>query len=549
MIDLVFFSTNRTKINHFRYLGRKVAIGVKSFKELNYYASYNEPRIDDRRELLHLSYISALQQWQKRQGRSEDETTTFFFEDTSVVINALSSEKEFPGVNVKFWMRETNFEDLDLQLLSLGNDRRATVRSDIVMHLPKKWRDSLGISDEYLWVFGEVSGRIVDREEQIDLNPMFPWLDDKSFNRWFVPDGASSPMSALTIEDADKFDFRERAFQKIVECLRRLNFVHHDAQQRALQLELPRLESIPAVLIICGPTCAGKTTVASWFTDKYEIPHIEASDFMYRAFWERHGLGSDIKIGDFAQIALEKQPDIVSSQVLNHIAKKSFGSVVVTGFRSPVEVQLFLEGIRGNLSYEIIYLDAPLEIRLVRAIRRARDNVNEEKFLARDAQELKMGLGKIRGDFCHAYIENNSSLKDLRTQFQRRYRNFLSMHKLRRRRIKFESNLEPLIILSLIEYAKKGIWLTTTEITSAVNRKFGQRKFKDNISRYFNQTYHPYYDARLRSTNAGGGKTVEYALSTTGMSEAKLLAKFEKSLLFVRPARVEITSKQLSLFE
>ena len=549
MLELIFFTTNKTKINHFRYLARNLDVSIKSFKELNYYASYNEPRIDDRRELLHLSYLSALSQWQKRQGKINEAANTFFFEDTSVTIHALSSEKEFPGVNVKFWMRETSFEKLDAELRRLGNNRRATVRSDIIMHLPQRWKEALKTDDDYVWVHGSVDGEIVRNEELIDLNLMYPWLDDKSFNRWFVPSGSNVPISALPIEIADKFDFRARAFSQIVEFLKRLNFLSALTEQPALQLSLPRFTEIPTVLIVCGPSCAGKTTLASWLTDHYDIPHIEASDFMYRAFWERHGLGSQIKISDFAQLALSSQPDIVSSQILTHIKKKGLQHVVITGFRSPAEIFSFKEGLDRNLSCEVVYLNANPEIRLQRAIVRNRDNITVEKFWRRDTQEMRMGLPGIEAHCSNEKIQNNEELNLLFRVFKKKYRIFLQMFKLAHGRIRFESNLEPLIIMSMFDYVFEHKWLTTTEITSAVNKKFGQKKFKDNVSRYFNQTYHPYYDARLREEGLGHGKVIEYMLSTTGVSEAKLLVKFDKMLLIKRNRAPRKKGTQLTLFE
>jgi len=549
MLDLVFFTTNKTKINHFRYLARGLGISVKSFKELNYYASYDEPRIDDRQQLLYLSYISALKQWQKRQGKAEEAGSTFFFEDTSVMINALSTDKEFPGVNVKFWMRETTFENLDAQLKALGNDRRVTVRSDIVMHLPKRWKDALKMEEDYVWVYGTVSGTIVEKSEQIDLNLMYPWLDDKSFNRWFVPDGADGPISSLPIESADLFDFRSRAFEKMLDILRKLNFLHESNESKSFQLSLPKVEEVPTVLVICGPSCAGKTTLASWLTDKYDIPHIEASDFMYRAFWERHGLGSNVKISDFAQLALKSQPDIVSSQIIAHIRRKNIHHAVVTGFRSPEEIECFNAELSSETRCEVVYLDAASSVRLDRAIKRNRDNISEEKFWRRESQEVEMGLEIIRDELADVKVFNDVELKVLFSIFKKNYRVFLNIFQHASRRIRFDSNLEPLIIMSMVDFVNSGKWLTTTEITSAVNKKFDQKKFKDNISRYFNQTYHPYYDARLRENGLGGSKVIEYMLSTTGISEAKLLAKFDKMLLIKRPDAPRTLGVQLPLFE
>ncbi|MES3021094.1 MAG: non-canonical purine NTP pyrophosphatase [Pseudomonadota bacterium] len=547
MVDLIFFSTNRTKITHFRYLGSKFGLTVRSFKEVNYYASYNEPKVDDRAELLRLSYQSALQQWQRRQGKFDDDTATFFFEDTSVRIDALSQYAEIPGVNIKFWMKEMSFEKLDAELKRNGNNRKASVRSDIVMHLPKKWKELIGTTDDFLWVFGEVKGNIADTEELIDMNLVYPWLDDKSFNRWFVPTGAVSPISALNIDEANNFDFRRLAFLKIVEKLGRLQFFQSNEVQSALQLELPRVQSYPSIFVICGPTCAGKTTTAGWMTERYNIPHIEASDFMYKAFWERHGLRSATKIGDFAEAALISQPDIVASQIIAHIQKKQYSSAVVTGFRAAAEVQIFNAGISADIQTELIFLDAAKAVRLERAILRNRDQITEEKFQKRNDQEERMGVNEIAQASSATHISNDGDIQLLYSVLRTKYRAIFKMQRSNIGRPRFDSNLEPLILSTLFDHLSVDLWLTTTEIAAALNKKFLENKSKNNISRYFNQGYHPYYEVRARENNGIKTRTVEYKLSATGISETKLLHKFGINLLPLQRSPRRKTSRQLAL--
>ncbi|MFC7297910.1 non-canonical purine NTP pyrophosphatase [Herminiimonas aquatilis] len=525
MFNLVFFSTNRAKLSHFRHLGEKFGVGVKSFREASYYASYDEPVINDRHELLRLSYISALKQWQRRHKKIDDETGTFFFEDTSVRIESLSQDIETPGVNVKFWMEDMTFEKLDALLKNNGNDRRATVRSDIVMHLPQKWRELLGIKEEFLWVFGEVKGAVVNTEEYFSPNPVYPWLDNISFNRWFVPAGEDKPVGALNIEDADVNDFRLHAFEKIIAVLNRLQLIQSPRIASPIQLELPRVSTPPSVFVICGQTCVGKTTSAGWITDTYGIPHIEASDFMYKAFWDRHGLKSSIRIGDFAEAALKTQPGIVALPLAQHIADKQFGSVIVTGFRAWEEVEIFSREISREKKLELIYLDAPVDVRLARAIKRNRDEVTPEKFAAREAQEAQMGLGRIAAEDIARHIDNSGTLSNFFRRLRHKYDSAFRMHAEFPRQTKTDGNLEPLILLTLLDQRDNGVWLTTTEISVKLNLKFMLEKSKNNVSRYFNQGFHPYFEARIRVSNGRKTQTVEYRLSPTGISEAKILVQ------------------------
>lgn len=523
MIEIVFFSTNRSKLAHFRYLGEKAGIRVKGFHETTYYASYNEPKIDDRSELLKLSYESALEQWLKRHGANDDDST-FFFEDTSVVVEALSKDVEMPGVNVKYWMRGMTFAKLDALLKRADNNRKVIVRSDIVMHLPQRWRTLLGTKDRYLSMVGESHGVVADREHDIQQNLVYPWLDDKTFNKWFVPVGESGPISMLPIEDADRADFRARAFDKITSVLRKLGFIAKRQEPGANQLPIPGIATYPSIFVICGPSCAGKSTTADWMRNRYKLLHIEASDFMYKAFWERHGPGTNVRIGDFAEAALQTQPSIVAQPIARFLKEIEAPGAVVTGFRSTKEVEVFRQEVGASTAVALMYLDASAPIRLDRAIQRGRDDVTSEKFKKRDAQEIRMGVADIAALPNVELQLNEGSLKELYGAVRARYRKALGVYKSdeERRAQRQQPNraqLEGLILRTLLAEKKK--WLTTTEIAAALNRLFDEAKSKNNVSRYFNQEFHPYYELRFRERDGKPSGTLEYRLSATGISCAK----------------------------
>ena len=528
MIEIVFFSTNRSKLAHFRYLGEKAGIRVKGFHETTYYASYNEPKIDDRAELLKLSYESALEQWLKRQGANDDHST-FFFEDTSVVIEALSKDAEVPGVNVKYWMREMTFAKLDALLKRAGNNRKVIVRSDIVMHLPPRWRRLLNTTERYLSVVGESHGVIADCERKIQPNLVYPWLDDKTFNKWFVPVGANGPISTLDIEEADLVDFRARAFAEITSVLRgKLSLLTNRKEPGADQLQIPGIATYPSIFVICGPSCSGKSTTANWMRDKYNLLHVEASDFMYKAFWERHGPGTGVRIGDFAEAALQTQPGIVAQPIARFLREIGASGAIVTGFRSTKEVELFRKEIGSSIEVALMYLNASVPIRLERAIKRGRDGVTPEKFVERDAQEIRMGLPDI-AELPNAELQaNEGGLTELYSAVRTRYRKALRVYtsdKERRaqRQQPHRDQLEGLILRTLLVEVElpTGKWLTTTEIAAALNRRFNEAKSKNNVSRYFNQEFHPYYELRFRERDGKLSGILEYRLSATGISRAK----------------------------
>src|SRR6202000_1969532 len=125
----------------------------------------------------------------------------FILEDTSVRIDALSTKTlEVPGVDIKYWMADQTFSSLDTLLRRASNNRRVTVRSDVLLHIPTNLRTAWRMNSEFVVFKGEQGGRIVETEQLFDTNVVYPWLDNRSFNRWFVPEGAERPFGALPIE-------------------------------------------------------------------------------------------------------------------------------------------------------------------------------------------------------------------------------------------------------------------------------------------------------------------------------------------------------------
>lgn len=519
MLDMVFFTSNPTKLAHFRYLGAKHGIRVRGFKEKHYHATYHEPKIDDREELLRLSYESALKQWQRRTGGKAP--GLFFLEDTSVEVLALSRETETPGVNVKYWMKGMTFEKLDALLKANGGDRRVVVRSDVVVHLPAPLRRAAKLAKQFLHVRGEACGTVCEAESAIEPNLVYPWLDAKSFNRWFIPDGVGAPLSALPINQADRFDFRARAFEKVAEVLGSLHLLPERTRSYEDQFALEGIAQIPSVFVICGPTCAGKTTLAEWLDDQYRLTHIEASDFMRKAFWERHGLSSPAAIGDFAEAALTTEPQIVAQPIASFIRDRRLCACVVTGFRSPREIDVLRAQLGPSRKIEIVYLASDYDTRYRRACERNRQKETERTFADRNTQEQRMGLTQIATLPGVVTIANDGALPQLYEAFSASRSQDLELLGGVERPDPTESALENLILLTLYETHQSGARFTTTEIAAQIKKLWGVTKFKDNVSRYFNQEFHPYFKTAHRQ-NSGA---VEYGLSATGVSAAKLLCR------------------------
>jgi adenylate kinase family enzyme/inosine/xanthosine triphosphate pyrophosphatase family protein len=514
MTEIVFFTSSAIKLAHARYLCRDYDVQITGFREKTFGANYEEPRIYDRAELIERSYQDALQRWKK--SVSSDEQKLFFIEDTSVIIEALSVEREVPGLDVKYWMAETDFASLDAQLRELGNNRHCKVRSDLVLHLPKDLRkDNQGGS--YRCFTSYSHGSIVDQEHVIATNLMYPWLDNKTFNKWFVPLGYEEPISLLPITKADKHDFRAAAFREM------LSFLEHHGQiaKRGTPIIQTQLEAGVPLFVICGPSCAGKTTLAEHLAESYGYYHIEASDFMYLSYYQRHGVGSSVPIGDFAEQALREQPEIVARQVLDNIQTNQPIAAVITGFRSPLELAWFKNYYGGHQPIVPVFIDADASIRYERSLDRGREAIpdNWERFQRRDAQQAAMGLSDLALSLASDHIKNEGGRDTFFENFADRYLGDWPFPQNISYNTLSAGVLEKLILKTLYEQGEDRDFFTTTEIAHLINRNLpaDHQRSKNNISRYFNQRFYPYYEIKLID-----GKR-KYRLSNTGQGKVKLL--------------------------
>ncbi|WP_422352059.1 non-canonical purine NTP pyrophosphatase [Stenotrophomonas sp. AR026] len=515
MIDLTFLSSNSKKLANFRHLARGQGVRVLSFHERTFHASYEEPREDDRSTLLDKSYDSALTQWVERAGLSDEEF--FFFEDTSLSVNALSGVNEYPGVNVKYWMQSTSFSELDAQLKDKGNDRSVSVRSDIVLHIPPSIRKFLNVDSRYVQFTGVSAGNVAEVEFDISPSLIRPWQDSSSFNKWFVPSGELVPFSLLDAVKAAEHDFRGRAFSQLIAYIKSLGIAVFASEVKAEQLSLDAFPK-PPILVICGPTCSGKTTAADHLVDAHGYMHFEASDFMRMAFYEMHGRRAGPEISEFARQVLAEEPWTVPERISEHLSKFSGVPIVVTGFRSPLELAHFKSACGPDAKIQLVYIDADVEARYERAVARGRHDAPESFNAFRERSELQMlmGLREIedRGDMTN--FSNCGSKEDLYIFCDR----FVERAPL--------NNFAPLIDtakfgsleLAAIEVLGRDLErppATTTEIAALINAEVRGREgtAKDNVSRYFNQRVSPFYMVSDRD-DAQNSEALHYTITQTG---------------------------------
>lgn len=521
MRELTFFTTNQTKLAHARYIAEGRQIRVKGFRQRTYHADYDEPRLSSRDAILQASYESAKRQIEKAGFSAASHP--FILEDTSVRIEALSSaDEEIPGVDIKYWMEDRTFESMDSLLQRAGNDRRATVRSDVLLHIPDTFRAAWGIEEDYITFTGEQSGSIVESEFVFEANLFYPWLDNRSFNKWFIPDGQSVPLGALPVGEANTVDFRRKSFEALFTFLEDRRYF----TAPAIQMKLP-LDSKPTILL-CGYTCSGKTTASQHLARQFGYLHVEASDFMHLSYYYRHGYRGPTPIGDFAESALAQQPTIAAEKVVDYVRGHLLEPTIISGFRAPAEIA-YLEAELKMLgkSFEMRFVEAEEATRFARLQARARpgDNLTIDQFRSRDDQQRRMGLDDIRWLTGMLPLSNHGSLNAYLESVDQ------IVGKDRGNAIDIASGLASIASIAevglqdAILVALLSVWqddesrrfYTTTEISALISTVFKEirPKHKDNVSRYFNQDFYSYYE--ISNSEAG---TRIYRLSNTGYGMA-----------------------------
>ena len=515
MFELTFMTSSNVKREHAKYLCSPFNFMIK---KQNYYGkAYDEPRIFEREDLLEQSIDDAQNRWKKSTANSDKKL--FFIEDTSVIVHILSSpNNEVPGVDVKYWMRENNFKSIDAELKVKGNDRRVTVRSDLILVLTAQL--SKKYNKKYMRFSSETYGTISEKEYDFTTNPIYPWLDNKTFNKWFVPDGSTLPISMLDIQDANKYDFRKGAFMQMLEFIEK----NEEYQENKEHRKQSSLAIDPPLFLVSGPTCAGKTTLADHLVSQYGYYHIEASDFMYLSYHRKLGIGSQISISSYARKALESDPDIVVNEILSFLtSRKGLPPLIITGLRTPEEIESFKIKYIGPQSIRIVTVSANKELRLERYLERNRGGkTSPEKFHIDCTIQDEMGLDRLMNSYNDDLYINEETQNVFFDEFCEEFKAELI-------------NLTPLILepiytlkpnaledAILMSLTKISDYLTTTEIAHQINKIFKHHnieKSKNNVSRYFNQYFSPFYEA----INVDGVN--KYRLSQTGIMHAKYLMK------------------------
>ena len=517
MTDLTFVTSNQTKLAHARYLCREFNVNILSYKKFYYGIGYDEPRIYDRKQLLTASFYDAAARWKRNVSGSEDRI--FFIEDTSMRLDALSDEEnEVPGVDVKYWMKSINFEKLDAELRKHGNNRKCSVTSHIILFLTEELKKNSGINDDYKIFKSTAYGNVTDEEYNFETNILYPWLDDKTFNKWFVPEGHDVPVSMLDIANADSGDFRKDAFKQMLSFLKTYGAIE-DKRQIPNQLSLEFYDSF----VVCGRTCSGKSTLGKHLVDDYGYYHIEASEFMTHKRLDTHGTRSKVDKHLFAANVLKTEPVFVVNRLIEYMHRNNiYDRFIITGFRTKDEIMDFLMKFHSE-RLRLVFVNTSFEERFRRwkLRQREQDNYTEERFRAIDRVQEGMGIGEIANMHGIISISNDTTeVIDIYKCFEKIFlKNQMKEHiSIANKDLKYlKISLERAILITLaLEFREdQSRWYTTTEIAHLVNYHFKLiSRSKNNVSRYFNQAFYVYYEVQCVN------RKNRYRISPIGYSEA-----------------------------
>ena len=369
---------------------------------LGYFKESQDPYVEDYQVGKRTLLDRAIREIVDRLGAN----SVFFVEDTSVRIEALSGSEDFPGLHVKEWFRNTSFEQLDQSLLSVGDDRRATVYSDIGLFVP-------GL-DRPVFVGGETEGLVATTPPRFGTDVEHPWLTPNTFNGWFIPRGASSRLGEMPVEESLTYDFRVRALNELLRRLEEFTAVlnlptgNYALPLRHISMEQPMLFPESPLLVVVGRVCAGKTTFGNYAISVNGGLHIEASDVM-RDLAESSGTRASTMVEKARSLLSQMGPDVVAREIESRFGASLDTGAVITGFRTLEEVWYIRQRHPGC---RVVLVECGDRIRFERHLARRRVKGVEAfaDFAAFDRDQWTFGLLGRVADVCDLKVINEGPM-------------------------------------------------------------------------------------------------------------------------------------------
>jgi dephospho-CoA kinase/inosine/xanthosine triphosphate pyrophosphatase family protein len=433
--------------------------------------------------------------------------STFFVEDTSLRIEALSETSDYPGMEVKEWFPRTSFTDLDHQIEIRNGSRLAVIKSDIALRIP-------GLSRP-IFFHGETRGAVALTPPDFEGSIQYPWLSPSNFNGWFIPEGATKRLGEMEFEESLDFDFRAKALIQLVRRLEELSsalnlgraqyYVRRATEDSGRQLAL-LTEPVAPIFIVVGHKCAGKTTFSDFVVSTEGVVGLEGSTIL-RQIAEREG--TQISSSEEAFGFLESHGfDVVAKEVARCIRREDATIYIVSGMRTIEEVEYLLQEFG---SARLVWIEADVQDRFERHLKRARDRDVKtlSEFAEQDETQMHFGLLRAGPEIADFVLRNDQDLDD----FYARVRVFLRGRPRRRTRWSGKSELHR----CLEALAGLGRAATCEEI-SARTADFGPQVRRYNTNRALKDIAE--FATRLEP---GGGKLLRYRITPTGVALLRLL--------------------------
>lgn len=397
--DVYFYTSNIEKYLQARAIFEKCGLILRHFR------TRTEPYAEDysvgKDELLR----RAIDEVTDSVGRG----SLFFVEDTSIRIEALSSgDGDVPGLAAKEWFASTSFDELHKALSDRGNDRRATVKSDIALHVPALGR--------VVFFRGECRGTVASTPPDFPSSVAHPWLTPWTFNGWLIPDGSVRRLGEMSFEESWRFDFRVKSLLSMIERLEEycaaLNlptsaYSRRSSAGAAAQLSL--LEMQREILIVVGRTCAGKTTMCEHLSARHGFRFFEASDVL--RMFDRPSELRGVSEQAFAEHVLSKLgADAVARKILS-LLDSSVDKLTISGFRTIEE----LECVRTHFpEAKIVFVEASDRTRYERRIKRARagESMTFAEFNTLDQAQWQFGLLRVAEEMADIKVVNERTIEE-----------------------------------------------------------------------------------------------------------------------------------------
>lgn len=164
----------------------------------------------------------------------------------------------------------------------------------------------------------------------------------------------------------------------------------------------------PIIVGLAGTFASGKDSLARHLEEKFSIKHISTGDIVRTYAQEKYGsierpvlykTANELReargAGILSELALEQYESYTESYP---------GGVCVSGFRAWAEAEVIKD--RGGV---VLFTDAPVKVRYIRTISRARDDEKFntfEEFKAREAKEN----GEVNSEFSIAGIKPRADI-------------------------------------------------------------------------------------------------------------------------------------------